>query len=185
MNRTLSHIVSSVAIVSMLALTAVAAEKPAHKAAPKHAVPTATLVSDTELKWTDVPDVPGAKIASLHGDPGKGPSDFFLKLPAGFSAGMHFHNADHWVAVVSGTLVLTPEGGVEKRLSAGSGFGFTGKKKHMTSCDAGTDCVLFVDAESFCAWCDSDDMRFECVLLCIALHTFVRSTTYRRTDTHR
>jgi uncharacterized cupin superfamily protein len=61
---------------------------------------------------------------------------------------MHFHNADHWVAVVSGTLVLTPEGGAEKRLPAGSGFGFTGKKKHTTSCDAGTDCILFVDARA-------------------------------------
>jgi hypothetical protein len=29
--------------------------------------------------------------------------------------------------------------------------------------------LLFVDAASFCAWCDSDDMRFECVLLCVAV----------------
>lgn len=148
MNRTLSHIASSVAVVSVLALTAVAAATPAPKAAPKHAVPAATLVSDTELKWSDVPDVPGAKMASLHGDPAKGPSHFFLKLPAGFSVGMHFHNADHWVAVVSGTIVLVPEGGVEKRLPAGSGFGFTGKKKHTTACEAGTDCILFVDARA-------------------------------------
>jgi hypothetical protein len=144
----MSRIALSLAIASVLALTAVAAATPAPKAAPKHAVPTATLVSNAELKWNDVPDVPGAKMASLHGDPGKGPSHFFLKLPAGFSAGLHFHNADHWVAVVSGTLVLTPEGGAEKRLPAGSGFGFTGKKKHTTSCDAGTDCILFVDARA-------------------------------------
>ena len=148
MKRILSHIVSPVAIVSMLALTAVAAETPAHKAAPKHAAPAATLVSADELKWNDAADVPGAKIASLQGDPGKGPSHFFLKLPAGFTAGLHFHNADHWVAVVSGTLVLVPEGGAEKTLPAGSGFVFTGKKKHTTACAAGTDCILFIDARA-------------------------------------
>jgi hypothetical protein len=59
---------------------------------------------------------------------------------------MHFHNADHWVAVIAGTLVLTPEGGTEKVLPAGSGFGFTGKKKHTTKCAEGADCVLFIDA---------------------------------------
>jgi len=31
-------------------------------------------------------------------------------------------------------------------LHAGSVFSFTGKKKHMTVCQAGADCVLFVDA---------------------------------------
>ena len=105
-------------------------------------------MSNAELNWNDVPDVPGAKIASLQGDPGKGPSHFFLKLPAGFSAGLHFHNADHWVAVVAGTVVLVPEGGVEKTLPAGSGFVFTGKKKHTTACAAGTDCILFIDARA-------------------------------------
>ena len=148
MNRTPSQIASSVAIALVLAVTYAAAATPATKAAPKHAVPAATLVTDTELKWNDVPDVPGAKMASLHGDPGKGPSHFFLKLPAGFSAGMHFHNADHWVAVVAGTLVLGPEGGAEKTLPPGSGFGFTGKKKHTTACAAGADCILFVDARA-------------------------------------
>ena len=146
MNRIASRVALSAAIVSMLALSTVAAERAAPKATPKHAASSAVLVSDAELKWNDVPDFPGVKMAPLHGDPGTGPSHFFLKLPSGFAVGMHFHNADHWVAVVSGTLVLTPEGGAEKKLPAGSGFGFTGKKKHTTKCAAGADCVLFIDA---------------------------------------
>lgn len=150
MNRTMTHIASSFAFVSVLALTSAAAQAPAiaaaPKAAPAHAAPAALLVSDTELKWNDVPDFPGLKMAPLQGDPGKGPSHFFMKMPSGFAAGMHFHNADHWVAVVSGTLVLVPEGGAEKRLPAGSGFSFTGKKKHTTACAQGADCVLFIDA---------------------------------------
>ncbi|MBZ5640633.1 MAG: DUF4437 domain-containing protein [Acidobacteriia bacterium] len=146
MNRIASHVALSAAIVSMLALPTVAAERTALKPATRAAAPAAVLVADAELKWTDVPEFPGVKMARLHGDPNMGPSHFFLKLPSGFAAGMHFHNADHWVAVVSGTLVLTPEGGAEKKLPAGSGFGFTGKKKHTTKCAEGSDCVLFIDA---------------------------------------
>jgi hypothetical protein len=148
MNRTSFRIASSVAFVSILAITAVAAAGPAPKPAPKPANPAAVLMSDADLKWNDVADFPGVKMAPLHGDPAKGPSHFFLKMPAGFSTGMHFHNADHWVAVISGTLVLVPEGGVEKQLPAGSGFGFTGKKRHTTACAQGADCLLFVDARA-------------------------------------
>ena len=125
-------------VVVALALPALAAE-------PSSASSAAVLVSSAELKWSDVPDAPGVKMAPIHGDPAKGPAHFFFRLPAGFTAGMHFHNADHWVAVISGTMLLTPEGGAEKRLGAGSGFGFTGKKKHTTKCAEGADCVLFVD----------------------------------------
>jgi hypothetical protein len=36
--------------------------------------------------------------------------------------------------------------GKEISLPAGSYFSFVGKKKHTTRCDAGADCVLFMDA---------------------------------------
>ena len=114
----------------------------AHAAEPAGAV----LLTPGELKWTDDPAHPGVKVAAVQGDPNTGPAHFFVKLPAGMSVPMHFHTADHWVAVVSGTLVLMPEGGAEKRLATGSGFGFTDKKKHTTKCAEGADCVLFVDA---------------------------------------
>ena len=35
-----------------------------------------------ELKWTDVPNVKGAKQAILWGDPNKGAHGVFVKLPA-------------------------------------------------------------------------------------------------------
>jgi quercetin dioxygenase-like cupin family protein len=57
----------------------------------------------------------------------------------------HFHNPDHYVFVVSGTLVLGIDG-KDASLPAGSYFSFLGKKKHTTRCEAGADCVLFVDA---------------------------------------
>ena len=62
-----------------------------------------------------------------------------------FAAPLHHHTADHYVTVVSGTLILIVDG-KENKLPAGSYFSFTGKAKHETKCDAGAECVLFVDA---------------------------------------
>jgi hypothetical protein len=146
MNATMSRTLSSMTLVSVVALTVVVAASPAAKPAHQHEAAAALLVPEADLKWSDVPEFPGLKMAPLQGDPAKGASHFFLKMPAGFAAPLHFHNADHWAAVVAGTLVLVPEGGTEKRLPAGSGFSFVGKKKHTTACAAGADCLLFIDA---------------------------------------
>ena len=131
------------------ALVALATVSAATQSAAQSAAPTANLVAVGDLKWVDVPDTP-AKMATVKGDAAKGPHASFIKLPAGFSAPLHSHSADHQVAVVAGTLTETPEGGVAKKLGPGSWFEFTGKKKHVTTCDAGADCVLFIVAKA--AW---------------------------------
>ena len=43
---------------------------------------SAILWAPAELKWTDIPDVKGAKQAILWGDPNKGAHGVFVKLPA-------------------------------------------------------------------------------------------------------
>lgn len=129
-------VLTALAAGSLLAAQATAAKTAAAQG-------KATLVGADELKWVGIPDTP-AKMATVKGDSAKGAHASFVKLPAGFSAALHHHTADHHVAVVSGTLVLTPEGGAAKTLPAGSWFEFTGKKKHLTACSAGSDCVLFV-----------------------------------------
>ena len=103
----------------------------------------ATAAAD--LKWNDVPDAPGVKMAVASGDPAKGAAHFFMKFAPGFTAPMHHHNADHFVTVLAGTMVLSIDG-KDAKLPAGSFFKFSGKKAHMTKCDAGTECVLFIDA---------------------------------------
>lgn len=42
------------------------------------------------------------ELAVLWGDPTDGPVAFYLKLPAGFPGGMHFHSEDYHAVVVSG-----------------------------------------------------------------------------------
>jgi quercetin dioxygenase-like cupin family protein len=130
-------------------LVALATVSAAAQSSAQSAAPTASIVAAGELKWVDVPDTP-AKMATVKGDSAKGPHASFIKLPGGFSAPLHSHSADHDVVVVAGTLTMTPEGGTAKKLGPGSWFEFTGKKKHVTTCDAGTDCVLFIAAKA--AW---------------------------------
>jgi quercetin dioxygenase-like cupin family protein len=135
----------------LTALAALAAgsllASPAHK--PAASMAAATLVGAEELKWVDVPNTP-VKMVTVKGDSAKGAHVSYMKLPAGFSAPLHSHSADHHVAVVSGTMVMTPEGGMAKKLGPGSWFEFTGKKKHVTTCEAGADCVLFMVSSA--AW---------------------------------
>jgi quercetin dioxygenase-like cupin family protein len=130
-------------------LVALAVVSSAAPSAAQSAAPTASIVAAGDLKWVDVPDTP-AKMATVKGDAAKGPHASFMKLPGGFSAPLHSHSADHDVVVVAGTLTMTAEGGTAKKLGPGSWFEFTGKKKHVTTCDAGADCVLFIAAKA--AW---------------------------------
>jgi len=107
------------------------------------------LIPAADMKWSDIPDAKGAQMAAVHGDPSKGPSHFLVKFAGGFSAPLHHHSADHFVTVVSGTLVLNVDG-KDQKLPAGSFFSFSGRKPHATRCEAGADCVLAIDARG--AW---------------------------------
>ena len=109
------------------------------------AADNAVFVPAGEIKWQDVPNAKGVQLAAVQGDPSKGPSHFFLKFAPGFSAPAHYHSANHYGTVVSGTVVLSVDG-QDRKLPAGSYFAFTGKKAHATRCEAGADCVLAIDA---------------------------------------
>ena len=108
---------------------------------------SAALMPASSLKWSDVPGFPGVQMTVLQGNPDKGAHHSMLKLPGGFAAPLHHHTPDHYVTVVSGTLVLTVDG-KETKLPAGSYFSFIGKKQHITKCESGADCVLSVDSRS-------------------------------------
>jgi len=114
-------------------------------ASGKRATASVTVVPAGDVKWADVARMDGVKMAVLDGTPDKGPSRFLTKLAGGLAVPLHFHNADHYVFVVSGTVVLGMDG-KEISLPAGSYFSFLGKKKHTTRCETGADCVLFIDA---------------------------------------
>lgn len=131
-------------IQAVLALTCAFAALAPTAAAKEGKKGSALLIPVADIKWQDVPDFPGLKMAVLDGDPSKGSGHFLLKLPDGFAAPLHHHSSDHFVTVVSGTLSLTVDG-METKLPAGSFFEFKGKKQHITRCEPGADCILSVD----------------------------------------
>lgn len=102
-----------------------------------------------DLKWTDLDPAgaPGVKVADLRGDHTKGPFEAFFKLPAGFAAPLHTHTHDMKLITVSGTYVQAPKGKPEFRLGPGSYLMQPGGNyQHTTSCDAGADCLFFVES---------------------------------------
>ena len=113
----------------VVALALAPAVSPAHAQAAGSTM--VTPVAD--VKWMPGP-VPGVSIAPVEGDMTKGPSHFFLKYDAGFAAPVHYHSPDHYVTVVSGTLVLTMDG-KEHVLAPGSFCAMTGKAKHAARVD--------------------------------------------------
>lgn len=84
------------------------------------------------------------RTATVEGDASKGAHHAFMKFDAGFAAPLHHHSADHYVTVISGTLVLNTDG-VDHQLPAGSYFSFKNKGTHTTNCAAGAECVIFSD----------------------------------------
>lgn len=105
----------------------------------------ATFVSAADLKWVDVPNKPGVKMAVVEGDPTKGASHFYLKFDKGTDVGAHHHTADHAGTIVAGTLLVTVDG-KESKLGPGSFFYINGKKVHDTRCDPTAECIIAIEA---------------------------------------
>ena len=99
------------------------------------------------LEWKALPDAPpGPMIAVISGDPGKGAYKGIEKFPAGFSAPLHTHAADHKVVVISGTWIHGEEGKPDVRLGPGSYLFQPAGQKHTTACDSASECVFFIDS---------------------------------------
>lgn len=104
----------------------------------------AVLINNKDMKWMAAEGFQGVNTATVQGDAAKGAHHSFMKFDSGFSAPLHNHTSDHYVAVIAGTLILNVDG-VEHRLPAGSYFSFKNKKNHITSCAPGAECLLFAD----------------------------------------
>jgi quercetin dioxygenase-like cupin family protein len=132
------------------ASTLAAAQEPATTAPPKpeatprpaEAAPAPTLWPASELKWTDLAAVKGAKEAVLWGDPKKEGFGKLNRWPAGGEVPLHFHPFESRGVVLEGTMTITPEGGAAKELGPGSYWHLPGRVKHVTTCKPGAECVF-------------------------------------------
>jgi quercetin dioxygenase-like cupin family protein len=75
------------------------------------------LLNASDLKWVEAEGLPkGAKLAVLHGDPGKsGPFVIALKAPANYVVPPHWHSQDEALSVVSGTMHMGEGDKVDKK----------------------------------------------------------------------
>ncbi len=135
-------------VVVLVAPVTYASEAKAGTPRARTGAKAATLVTMTpgDLKWVANPETADVQMAVLWGDPARGPHGAFHKFKPGFNAGLHTHSADLRLAVVSGTLIEATEGGPERKLPPGSYVYQPHTVKHVTKCDAGSECVVFVVA---------------------------------------
>src|SRR4051812_38632109 len=94
-----------------------------------------TAQTPDDMKWNEIPESGGSMVANVSGDIMKGAYSAFAKLPAGQMHPLHTHTAEVKAVVVSGTFLLGPEGGPEKKLGPGSYFVVPGGFKHTSGCD--------------------------------------------------
>ena len=115
---------------------------PAPVAAAKMAITPAA-----KLTWTPLdPKQPkGLQTSMVHGDMAKGPTSFFLKLPAGAKSGAHAHTNDYYAVLISGA---HGHGANEKEastaLAVGSMWFQPGKEMHFDTCNGKKDCVILL-----------------------------------------
>lgn len=147
MKRILRILLAALVVV-LVAPAALAGEAKAGTPKAKTAAKPATLVTMTpgELKWVANPANADVQMAVVWGDPAKGPHGAFHKFKPGFDAGLHTHSADMRIVVVSGTIIAATEGGPERKLPPGSYEYQPHSVKHVTKCDTGSECVIFVMA---------------------------------------
>lgn len=103
----------------------------------------AVLLTPSELKWKDAPNIKGLQQAVVWGDSAKGAHGSFAKFAPGTEVPMHSHTATGRSVVVSGTIVSTPQGQPAKELPPGSYFVYPGGAPHITACKAGSECVIY------------------------------------------
>lgn len=100
-----------------------------------------------DMKWVALPDAPpGPMLSVISGDPAKGAYTAIEKFPAGFSAPLHTHPANHKVVIISGTWIHGEPGKPDVRLGPGSYLFQPAGQKHSTACDAASECVFFIDS---------------------------------------
>lgn len=109
---------------------------------------TPLAVTPSQLKWVAEPTAPGVMTAVVWGDPAKGPHGVFHKFTPGFTAPLHTHSANTKIVVLAGTMVMAGADGKEMKFPAGSYYEQPNTYQHVTRCEMGAECLLFLTADA-------------------------------------
>jgi hypothetical protein len=106
--------------------------------------PRPKFVAAEEVKWDDMS---GVKLGTLAGDYAKGPYGALMKLPAGYTSKLHSHTGTYEAVQISGTSshwMRGEDGTKAKKMTPGSYWSIPARTEHVSSCAAGSDCVLYI-----------------------------------------
>jgi quercetin dioxygenase-like cupin family protein len=104
----------------------------------------AVILKTDSLAWKEVR--PGATMATLWGDPDKGPSGTFTRFTPGFKIGLHHHSSDLRIIVIEGVYILgSPER--EKLAGPGSYVFEPAGYKHTTAADPKQGCLIYTESQ--------------------------------------
>jgi quercetin dioxygenase-like cupin family protein len=134
-----SVIASGVAAVVLTAMSVgLAQEKKASSTKKKNVV----YVAADKAKFKESPGGTGVSMATLWGDPDKGPHATFTKFSPGYDAGMHTHTNDIWITVIKGAYLYKDDAG-EKRVGPGDFLRVPGGHQHWSGGDKTEGAVFY------------------------------------------
>ena len=100
-------------------------------------------VTPNTANWAPCGDAfPGCELAVVQGDPSKGPSDLFVRVPRSSVFPKHWHTSAERIVGVSGQMLINVEGGESFYLTPGMYFYLPGRAVHSARCDV--PCVIFI-----------------------------------------
>ena len=108
-----------------------------------------TSPDDPKLTWGPCPDIfpKGCEVTVVSGDPAKGPSDVFLRAPAGTDLQKHWHTSPEHVVTVRGKFSVTFDDGRKASLDQGAYTLIPGGMPHSARCEGPESCVFFIGFE--------------------------------------
>ena len=105
------------------------------------------MISFTDLKWVELPQVKGTQFAALSGDPKTGPFTQMRKIPAGTDNGSHSHSSEITMVVISGVLYVGPDAASAKDFGPGSVIVMPADWVHVSGCRPGSDCIFYQEGK--------------------------------------
>jgi quercetin dioxygenase-like cupin family protein len=105
------------------------------------------IVSFTDLKWVELPQVKGTQFAAFSGDPKTGPFTQMRKIPAGSDNGVHSHSSEITMVVISGVLYVGPDAASAKDFGPGSVIVMPADWVHVSGCRPGSDCIFYQEGK--------------------------------------
>lgn len=133
-------------VAFVLGLSAVAlAERPERAATGKqgHVMWTAE-----RGEWMSLPDIfpRGGTMKVIQGDPSRGPSDLYMRFPAGYVTPWHFHSPTERLYVDKGKIQFEMMNGESRTLGEGGFVMVPGRMAHRASCTGDDECTFYLSS---------------------------------------